>query len=330
MHRRRAGVLVLVCFLLLAACGGGSSKGKSDQGSASTPKPDDFVAQVASYELVANHDQRFLAAIAGNGDGKVLSYGSVELQFFYLGTRDKPVDPPQPKSTAVATFLPVAGQPAPPVDAVGPKMVDPSAGVGVYAADPVSFDTPGFWGVTVKAKIDDGRTITANSPFEVLDAPRLPFPGQPAPHTDNPVAGAAGVDPAAIDSRATGGAAIPDTKLHRTSIAAALDAHKPLVVVVSTPVYCVSRFCGPITDSVARLADTYGDRVDFVHLEVWQNFDKKLVNPAAAEWIQPKSALGDTQEPWVFLVGRDGVITKRIDNVVSDAGLEEAVKQLAG
>ena len=121
----------------------------------------------------------------------------------------------------------------------------------------------------------------------------------------------------------------PTRRCTRTSIDAALDAKKPTVVVVSTPVYCVSQFCGPITDSVAKLADTYKDKVAFVHLEVWKDFEKQQVNPSAQEWITPKDG-GDTKEPWVFLVGADGNVTQRFDNVVSDAELEASVKALAG
>jgi hypothetical protein len=199
----------------------------------------------------------------------------------------------------------------------------------VYAADPVNFDSPGFWGVRVKASID-GKDVAANAVFEVVAESQLPFPGQPAPRTDNPLPGAAGVDLQSIDSRAKGGAAVPDQALHSTSIASALAAGKPTVVVVSTPVYCVSQFCGPITDSVGRLAATYGDRVAFVHLEVWKDFEKKVVNPFAAEWIAPRNGVGDTKEPWVFLVGGDGIVKQRFDNVVGDDALAAAVQQLAG
>jgi len=41
--------------------------------------------------------------------------------------------------------------------------------------------------------------------------------------------------------------------LHNISIAAATAAGRPAVV-VSTPTFCVSRWCGPITDSVNELA----------------------------------------------------------------------------
>jgi hypothetical protein len=321
-------VLAIAAALVLAACSrGGGGNGASS--SSTTSNDGGFVAQVASYELVAGAPagQRFMGALAGNGNGKIVSFGTADLQFFYLGTKDQPVDPPQRRMAAKATFLPVAGQHVDPATAAGaPKVVDPSAGIGVYAAEGVKFDTAGYWGVTITAKLAAGGTATANAPFEVYAQPRIPFPGQPAPRSANPVAGAAGVDPHSIDSRASAGQPIPDANLHSTSIADALAAGKPVMVVVSTPVYCVSRFCGPVTDAVGHLATIYGDRMAFVHLEVWKDFDKKIVNDAAAEWIEPKDGLGDTQEPWVFVVGRDGLVKQRFDNVANDADLEAAVK----
>lgn len=331
MPHRPSRVVVAIALLfalLLAACGGGSD---DDNASPSTTAGDDkpsFVAQVASYELVAGVDQRFLTALAGNGTGTVVSFGEVDLEFFFLGTRDKPIDPPQPKSKAKATFFPVAGQDVDP-STPGPREARPSEGLGVYAAEPVRFDIPGFWGVRVKAELED-EAVSANTTFEVVAESQLPFPGQPAPRTVHPLPGAEGVDPESIESRAKGGAPAPDEVLHRTTIADALAAGRPTVVVVSTPVYCVSQFCGPITDSVAELAETYGDRVAFVHLEVWEDFEKKIVNPFAAEWISPKSGRGDTAEPWVFLVGGDGIVKQRFDNVIGDAALAAAVEELAG
>lgn len=338
MSRRRPGrapvalVLSLAFLLLLGACGGGSSERSGSGPTTSDPggggRDDPFVAQVASYELVAEQDQRFLAALAGNGTGTVVSFGTVELDFFYLGTRETPVDPPQRRTSATASFFPIAGQD---VDAAaaGPREARPSEGLGVYAADPVRFDAPGFWGVKVKATVD-GEEVSANSTFEVVAQPQLPFPGQPAPRTVHPLPGAGEVDAVSIDSRAKDGAPVPDEVLHRTTIADALGAGKPTVVVVSTPVYCVSQFCGPITDSVAELATTYGDRIAFVHLEVWKDFEKRVVNPFAAEWITPKNGVGDTQEPWVYLIGADGIVKQRLDNVIGDEALAGAVAELAG
>lgn len=339
-HRRRLVVLLVLLALALTACGGRGGRagdGSAPNGAASDTtalnagaKDDRFVAQVASFELVAATDQRFLAGLAGNGSGTVVSFGTVELDFSYLGTRTDPLEKPARRGTARAAFLPVAGQQVD-ASAAGPREVRPSEGLGVYAADPVRFDAPGYWAVKVKAIID-GKAVSANATFEVKPEPQLPFPGRPAPRTANPVAGAAGVEPASIDSRARDGAAVPDEVLHRTSIADAVAAGRPTVVVVSTPVYCVSRFCGPITDAVQKLADRYeadGRDVAFVHLEVWRDFEKKLVNPAAREWITPKDGIGDTQEPWVFLIGADGNVKERLDDVVGDQALADAVARIA-
>ena len=336
--RRSATALAALLAVALAACGGGGGEGDGAEGGGragpttsdpvSSGRDDEFVAQVASYELVAGQEQRFLAALAGNGTGSVVSFGSVDLEFFYLGTRDRPVDPPRKVSEAEARFFPVAGQKVDPATP-GPREARPSEGLGVYAAQGVRFDAPGFWGVRVKATID-GEEVSANAPFEVVAESQLPFPGQPAPRTQHPLPGAEGVDPESIDSRAKGGAPVPDEILHRTTIADALAAGKPTVVVVSTPVYCVSQFCGPITDRVAALAETYGDRAAFVHLEVWKDFEKRIVNPFAAEWISPRNGVGDSQEPWVYLIGGDGIVRQRLDNVISDEALEQAVEDLIG
>ena len=52
------------------------------------------------------------------------------------------------------------------------------------------------------------------------------------------------------------------------------------------------------------------------------------MSPSAAEWISPRNGTGDTQEPWVFLVGGDGIVRERFDNIAGDASLAEAVQRL--
>jgi hypothetical protein len=117
-----------------------------------------------------------------------------------------------------------------------------------------------------------------------------------------------GVPPAAIDSRALDGAPIPDPELHRWTIAKALAEHRPIVVVFATPTFCVSQFCGPVTDGVQSLAGTYANRAVFIHIEIWRNFQKSVVNKAAADWLYRN---GDLVEPWLYVIGADGIIKDR-------------------
>lgn len=324
---RRTLALLLSTSLALGACGGrGGEKesGEVDSGSKASG-PSVFEAAVASYEVVAGQAGRLIVGLF-TPDQQVISFGAVDFELSYLGPEDRPLAKPLPGPRVKAAFYPLAGQ-GPLEDRGRPTVVARSKGAGVYRADKLLLPEAGLWQVTVKAVVD-GKESRSTSTFKAVPEPLVPYPGQPAPRTKNHIAGAEGVPAKAIDSRAEEGQPIPAPTLHDTVIADAIAAGRPVMVVVSTPVYCVSKFCGPITDSVEALSLKYRDKMAFVHLEVWRNFEAKpqQINAAATEWIFPKGSQ-DATEPWVFLVGKDGVITDRWDNVASDADLEAAVQR---
>lgn len=129
-----------------------------------------------------------------------------------------------------------------------------------------------------------------------------------------------------LDSRARGGEPLPDSELHELSIADALAAGRPALVVFSTPVYCVSRFCGPITEMMAELAAEYDDRAAFIHVEIWGDFETRRLNPAAEAWLQVPS--GEVREPWTFLIGADGRIVASWDNLATRGEIEPLLREL--
>ncbi|MGH9193531.1 MAG: hypothetical protein ACRDZ0_13790 [Acidimicrobiales bacterium] len=321
---RRGFLLLGLGGLLVAACGGSGGDGGAAGGTAAG-SDGGLVAQVASYELVAGPDQRFIVGLFSEDRGTV-SFGEVGLRFSFLGAAGAQEDP-RPGPTATAAFLPIPGQDLG-ADADGPRYTSGAEARGVYGVQPVRFDDPGFWEVEVTAELD-GRTQQATAAFEVGDQTHVPAPSDPAPRTKNPLPGDPDVPPTAADSRAGDDGTVPDPELHATTVGDAIAAGRPVMVVVSTPVFCVSRFCGPITDAVQELAQRYGDRMDFVHLEVWRDFEAQELNQAAAEWIWPDRQ-GDAAEPWVFLVGADGNILQRWDNVATEASLAQAVQALVG
>ncbi|MGH2659870.1 MAG: hypothetical protein ACRDHS_09450, partial [Actinomycetota bacterium] len=63
----------------------------------------------------------------------------------------------------------------------------------------------------------------------------------------------------------------------------------------------------------------YGDRARFIHIEVWRDFEASELDPAAREWI---ARGGDAREPWVFLIGADGKVAARWDNVATRPEIE--------
>lgn len=280
-------------------------------------------AQVASFDLVVGKPQRVLIGLGATG-GRVVAGGELEVFFAFIGEGNGTSASGTLGEPVRAAFQPIIGQPAPSTGSA--RVQRPSEGVGVYAVPAATFDRPGRWGLLVNVPID-GKTVQAQGTFPVGAEHQVLAVGQPAPRTANPLAGATGVAPAAVDSRATGGEPVPDAALHAVTVADALDAGQPTVVVVSTPVYCESRFCGPITEEVEKLAPEFKGRATFIHLEVWEDFDKQKVGRAAAEWVATKGT-GGLQEPWVFVVDRNGTIAQRFDNIVSDAQLRAAIEQV--
>jgi hypothetical protein len=169
-------------------------------------------------------------------------------------------------------------------------------------------------------------TQTAEATLPVLDAPQIPAPGDRAKPTVNLTLDSKGVPQGAIDSRAANGGAITDPELHEWTIARAIREGRPALVVFATPVYCASRFCGPVTDMVQDLAGRFDDRAVFIHVEIWKDFQEQVLNEAAAEWLQTPN--GDLTEPWLYLIGDDGVILDRWASMWSESDVEAALEDL--
>lgn len=311
---RHATILMTCSVLLLGACAGGGQR-------AATPTGTGMSVKVASFDLVASRPQRFQVGLVDDHNNLVLSGGTVSLALRPLderpGSTDRSID-------VAAEFVPLAGQNKPAPDS--PAFADSPS--GVYRTDPLTFIGAGLWQAEVTAATATGRK-RATASFEVQATSNLPRPGDRAPGTDNLLPGAASVALSAIDSRADGQAlSVPDPELHSITIAEALRANKPLIVVISSPTFCESRWCGPITDSVAAMART--DRTDlaFVHLEVWRDYNASELNPDAQQWIDP-ARTHEGNEPWVFVVDRSGIIVDRFDNVASDGDLIAAASRVA-
>lgn len=316
---KRWTMATLALFVSLTSCARERGDG-SPQASPSGNR--ELVAQVASYDLAVG-EQRFMVGLLTH-DQNLVGHGSVQLRFGHLGKQNEGSTTLGP--AAEAKFLPIpedAGEPAPPLKE-DPEIISGSSLRGVYALQ-ASFDRPGFWGVQVSAALKGQGKKTARATFQVLPAHQVPWVGEEAPRTENLTVASPDVPKAAIDSRAAEGGEVPDPELHQATVAQALARKRPVLLVIATPVYCVSRFCGPITDMISSLAQTYGDRAAFIHIEVWRDFQNKQINKAAAEWIFRGE---DAQEPWVFLIGADGKIVGRWDNVATRQEIEPLLKQL--
>lgn len=295
----------------LVACSGGSG----------TDVKTDLAASVASYDLAVGPPARMTVGLqtdSAGGTSKLVSYGKITLRFVYLGTQQNPTQGPLGPA-ATATFLPLPGSTVPSPAPTQPRILSSTDARGVYATQ-AGFDKSGFWGVQVDAKV--GATIhRGTASFPVGDRHTVPAPGDAAPLSNTLTVSSIDVPKAAIDSRAGDSGEIPDPELHRTTLAASLAAGRPSVVVFSTPVFCQSQFCGPVTDMVDELSRAYSDRADFIHVEVWKDGQKRVLNDTMNEWHMDA-------EPWVYVIGADGKIVLRLDNVATRAEIEPFLQHL--
>jgi len=321
--RRTPLPVLLALGLALSACGGGGGKnqaGGNTKSTTSSTAPDKVQGQVASYDLAAGAPTRFILGLFNEAKGPV-GYGTVPFNFYFLG--ETSAGAAQPGPTATAGYLPLPGSPPPPADTSEPVYL-PTSERGVYGAD-VTFDKPGFWGVSVT--VDLGGRQKVDTAFKVLAKHTVPYVGDPAVPSQNLTTTTPGAAPESVDSRASATTPVPDPELHQTTVAQALSEHRPVVLVISTPTYCVSLFCGPVTDMIQSLAKDYANRARFIHIEVWKDYKAQQLNDAAKEWIA-RTPDQDINEPWVFVIGADGKITARFDNVVTRGELEPLIQKL--
>jgi len=316
--RSRLVVLLLAITALAAACTSGGDPGPSPTG----PTGGALSAGMASSDHYVGAPQRVAIGLQ-LGDGRLVTFGSVDVSFSYLGTAEAPVDPPERGPATMAVYLPTPGT----ADAAsGPTLSLPSEARGVYEAEDVTFDRAGFWQADVTADVGGLGVQRMRTTLEVLDDPEYPAPGEAAIATENLTLDS-DAPPEAIDSRAANEGEVPDPELHEWTIARALQEGRPALVVFSTPVYCVSKFCGPVTDVVQDLATRYEDRAVFIHVEIWRDYndDPPVMNRGAADWLLRN---GGFTEPWLFLIGADGSIQDRWANLWREDEVVAALEAL--
>ncbi|TVP73646.1 MAG: hypothetical protein EA340_02130 [Nitriliruptor sp.] len=292
-------------------------------GCAGAPDPIEVVVEPASFDLAIGEDQRLLVGLF-TPERQLVAHGEVELGLAYLG--DGSQDSAAIEQSVPARFVPIpGGQIGAPTDA--PSLVE-DTGTGVYAAT-VDLDRPGVWGVRIAGELEDGTPFSGNRTFPVLEEHLVPAPGDEAPRVDNLTLDdveSGAVRAVQLDSRAqAANSEVAFPHLHVHTVAGSIEANRPVVVAVATPVYCRTRFCGPLTEVIAELALRYEDRADFIHLEVWEEFDSQTLNESAAAFIQTE--IGGN-EPWVFLIDEDGRIAARWDNILDVEALTEALEDL--
>jgi len=179
----------------------------------------------------------------------------------------------------------------------------------------VQFEKPGKQSVLVVSKLN-GRLVGAAAEVNVVPKAKDPVVGvgERAPIVQTDTVASAGGDLKAIDTR------IPPDDMHEVPFTDVI-GKKPVALVFATPQLCESRVCGPVVDIAAQLKAKYGDRMEFIHQEVYvDNEIQKGLRP-------PLKRFGLPTEPWLFVFGRDGKVAARLEGSFGLNAFERAIQK---
>ncbi len=246
-----------------------------------------------------------------------LAVGSNRVVF---GVLDDETGPVRDADVVVSTFfLPATGGQEGPVETVDAVFrAWPVTPRGVFTTE-LSFDRAGEWGIGAVVTDAAGVERKASARVRVKEAPATPTLGTAAPRSvSKTLADVDGFEQITTDFE-------PDADFYGLTIAEALDTGKPLLLVFSTPAYCQTATCGPQLGVIKELKAEYADRMNFIHIEVYDNpheiegdLGRAVISPTAEEWGLPS-------EPWTFIVDGGGVIRAKFEAFTTREELESAL-----
>ena len=199
----------------------------------------------------------------------------------------------------------------------------PFATRGIHVTE-LTFDTPGDWSIVATVPRPDGTTTTAEILFEVGERTVSIDRGQPAP----PSVSRTLADVIGVEELTTGSFHDPD--LYSLTIADALEVDRPLVITFASPAFCTNAVCGPQVEVLSEAREEFGDRADFIHVDLFENpmeiqgdLTKAIETPLLDEW-------GLVSQEWTYVVGSDGLVSARFENFVGISELTDAIDAALG
>jgi hypothetical protein len=176
--------------------------------------------------------------------------------------------------------------------------------------------TAGIWGLLAQVTRENGTAVEAQFTVQVGEESLAPAIGAVPPASENrtlstePDITLLTTDPD------------PTPALYEMTVAEALASGRPTVVTFATPAFCQTAICTPVVNSVESVYADYGDQVNFIHIEIYDDFQElTLAEPVIAWNLQ--------SEPWTFVLDADGKVVARLGGPVSPRELQKALLGLS-
>jgi hypothetical protein len=299
----------LLLSLLTVACSSSPSAAPDTGSSANEPVRYSGVLAATEFLVGENRFPFGLITVAG----EELRDVAVSVRFYSLSSEQ-----PKPRGEHSAQWREVVGN--------TPHLHDDGAMHqhhdvrGVYIVEGLSLNEPGIWIAEFIASAEDGTPfVIQNLAFPVIADSPAPEVGEQVPPTENPTIHD-------VEEFSNISTRLVEDELHEYSVAEALNLNRPFVVLFSSPQFCVSAMCGPVTDVTAQVHSHFRDRVNMIHIEPWdldtaRNQGRLVRSKGMTEWGLPS-------EPWLFVVRADGTVAERFEGLVSGPELERSLQDV--
>lgn len=199
---------------------------------------------------------------------------------------------------------------------------------GLYVFD-IDLPDAGTYGIEFTTQAPGGPPETIRATTSILASPSTVVQvGDPAPASKTPTLADVGGDATKISTDAK-----PDPAFYQTSVADAIAAHKPFILVFATPKFCVSAQCGPTLDKLKPVAAAHPE-VTFINVEPYQlkDVDGQLQPVLSADSKLQATTTTDewglTSEPWIFAVDGNGVVRRSYELIASQAEIDTAIAEI--
>ncbi len=290
-------VALFAVTIAVTACSSDADEAVDEPTAVSTPVSETSTAQIA----LASTD---------------LSVGPNRLAFGLIDIESGPI---RDADVLISTFYLGGGRQEGPIQTAGAVWRNwPIGQAGVYTAN-FDFSQPGSWGVIASFADSQGTNRTASAGIDVKTQSSTPAIGTVPPMSVTKLARDFN-DLQQITSDPE-----PDPGLYGMTVADGLDTGAPLLVTFSTPAFCQSATCGPQLDVVKELKSVYGDRANFIHVEVYDNPTEIEGDLSKARLVQAMIDWGLPTEPWTFVMDAEGKVAAKFEAFVTKDELEQAL-----
>ena len=324
--RRRLAAVVALAAALVAGCGPTGAptvplpSGTNVAGACpATPAPDQ--ATIPEWGPAGQNPTVIPQIVSSSG---AIACGKTRIVFAFLSRNNLPIGAPD--RTASVAFYDLGKDPRAPVASGNGTFIWAIENQrGVYVVN-VDLPTSGLYGAEFKTAAPGAPSETIRIQFDVQPTSLALAIGDKAPASVTPTLAQVGGDVTKISTDSQ-----PDKAFYETSVADAVKAGKPFLLIFATPKFCVSQQCGPTLDRIKPLAAAHPG-FTVINVEPYQLKDvdgqlqpitagdppQLVTTKAADEWRL-------LSEPWIFVVDRHGVVTGSFEAVASDQELDAAI-----